>query len=301
MPNESPIETPAPPPGVLVADHFVHGLGYQAYRRHGTRDWLITYTRDGVGCYQIGERRYECRAGDIVVLPPGVTHHYETATAEAAWDFYWAHFLPHVDWLAWLKFDEALPGVFAQRIDDDTVRQRIEQAFVKLVRDNNAMLDTNKANNANRASALRKALAENALEEVLLLTAQQRASAHLMQTDPRVTIVLNYIADHMHETLNIATLARLVDLSSSRLSHVFKIQTGTSIIETVLAMRLRRAARLLQFSALNVQQIADETGFQSPFYFSRLFKIYYGSSPSHFRDRTSDTGTDTDQHGSTRN
>lgn len=271
-------ETPAPPPGVLVADHFAQASGYRAYRRHGTRDWLITYTRSGAGRYWVGEQRHECRPGDVMIVPPGVPHHYETASADGVWDFYWAHFLPRAAWLEWLTFDEVLPGVFAQRIDDDLVQQRIERAFAQLIRDNNTSLTVH------RASGLQKELVENALEEVLLLAAQQRARAQSNPLDPRVNTVLHHIAEHMHESLSVAGLGRLVGLSSSRLSHVFRAQVGTSIIETVLAMRLRRAARLLQFSSLSVQEIAVETGFQSPFYFSRQFKLYYGSSPSHFRN-----------------
>ena len=272
---ETPVETPAPLPGVLVADHFVQAYGYATYRLHGTRDWLLTYTLEGMGRYVLAGQHYDCRPGDIVILPPGSPHDYRTVQNDIHWRFYWVHFLPRPTWLAWLRLDERIPGMSVQSIADEMTRQRIETAFVRLVRDNAA------------ASVLtniwQKELAENALEEVLLLTAQQRANASIEPLDLRVHRVLQHITEHLHEPLRVDRLAQLVQLSPSRLSHLFKHQTGTSIIETVLSLRLRRAARLLQFSSLSVQQVAAEVGFQSAFYFSRQFKLYYGLSPSNYR------------------
>ena len=46
---------------------------------------------------------------------------------------------------------------------------------------------------------------------------------------------------------------------------------------------LRQAARLLLFTALGIEEVARQVGFQSAFYFSRQFKQHYGLSPSAYR------------------
>ncbi|MBC8074887.1 MAG: helix-turn-helix transcriptional regulator, partial [Chloroflexales bacterium] len=92
------------------------------------------------------------------------------------------------------------------------------------------------------------------------------------------------------DPVNVAALAREIGLSPSRLSHLFKQQVGSSIVETALALRLRQAARLLAFTQHPVATIAHEAGFQSAFYFSRQFKAYYGQSPSAYRKRMKDEG-----------
>jgi AraC family transcriptional regulator of arabinose operon len=56
-------------------------------------------------------------------------------------------------------------------------------------------------------------------------------------------------------------------------------------MEWVLNLRLRQAARLLEFTSLSVGAIAREVGYLSPFHFSRQFKAYFGLSPSLFRQQ----------------
>src|SRR5205807_3225926 len=79
------------------------------------------------------------------------------------------------------------------------------------------------------------------------------------------------------------TLAREVDLSPSRLAHLFKQELGDSVTNTVLILRLRRAARLLEYTSRRVGAIAEDVGFSSAFYFSRQFHRHFGLSPRAYR------------------
>jgi AraC-like DNA-binding protein len=45
------------------------------------------------------------------------------------------------------------------------------------------------------------------------------------------------------------------------------------------------AARLLRFTDLTAQEIAQRVGYDDPLYFSRAFKRRYGESPSAYRER----------------
>jgi AraC family transcriptional regulator of arabinose operon len=83
----------------------------------------------------------------------------------------------------------------------------------------------------------------------------------------------------------VADVARHVALSPSRLSHLFKQETGRSIMDTFNKMRLRHAANLLRYTAHSVEQIAALTGFSSVYYFSAAFKKYTGLSPTAYRTR----------------
>lgn len=276
-PVPTPVPTPAPPPGVLAAGHFVQPLGYFARRPSGTRDWVITYTQSGAGHFKLGSKGYICRAGDVVILPPGTPHDYATAEGVVAWDFYWAHFSPRAAWLEWLKLEEVLAGILRQAIADPAIAQRMSLAFERVLRDNVGSA------NAPLASHWQKELAENALEEVLLLVAQQHAQQSAPPMDSRVSLALQHMAQHLREPLSVEALAKRAGLSPSRLAHLFKQQVGASIIDTLLALRLKQAARLLRFSSLNVQQVANEVGFQSAFYFSRQFKAFFALSPTDYR------------------
>lgn len=268
--NTLPV-TPAPPPGMLLADHFGASFGYHVRRPYGTRDWVITYTLAGEGCYRLDGQSYLCRAGDVFILEPGSPHDYATAQTAAYWEFYWAHFTPRAHWAHWLQLPALAPGLLAQRISAPELRRRIEQTFVRLLQDSQGI------------GAWQADLTANALEEILILVAQQHERSKSRPLDPRIERVLSLLNQRFRQRLTVAELAHTVALSPSRLAHLFKDQVGISIMEVVLNLRLRQAARLLEFTSLSVGEIAREVGFQSQFYFSRQFKVYYGRNPSDYR------------------
>lgn len=274
-PAKSPINalpvTPAPPPGIMVADHFGASYGYHVRRPHGTRDWVLTYTLAGAGCYQLGRERHLCHAGDVFLLEPGTPHDYATAAPGQPWEFYWAHFMPRAHWMPWLRLPALAPGLSSVTISDGEIRRRIEGAFERLFQDNQGM------------GVWQSDLTANALEEVLILVAQQHEKAKIRPLDPRIETILHLLNSRFRERLTVAELAQRVALSPSRLAHLFKAQVGISIVEMLMSIRLRQAARLLEFTSLSVGEIASDVGFHSQFYFSRQFKVYYGCSPLHFR------------------
>jgi YesN/AraC family two-component response regulator len=56
--------------------------------------------------------------------------------------------------------------------------------------------------------------------------------------------------------------------------------TGKTPIEFIRSIRLKRAAQLLEMSRFTVAEIAYESGFNNPKYFSRYFKAEFGMLPS---------------------
>lgn len=270
--NGQPV-TPAPPPGILLASHFRASFGYQVKRPAGTRDWLLTFTLAGVGRYRLADQIYLCQAGDLLLLEPGAMHDYATLAQEQPWEFLWAHFLPRPHWVEWLQLPARAAGLRGLAITEITLRQRIEQSFARLLHD---------LHNPLRFSA---DLAANALEEILLCAATQNSRTQAPLLDGRAALVLNYLNTHYREAVTIQQLAHQVALSPSRLAHLFKQEVGRSIIETLLAIRLQQAARLLEYTALPINQIAGEVGFQSAAYLARQFTAYYGQSPQAYRQQ----------------
>ena len=77
-------------------------------------------------------------------------------------------------------------------------------------------------------------------------------------------------------------------VSKSSFYRKMKAVTGLSINEFIQNVRIKKATELLINSDMNVSEIAYETGFNDPYYFSRLFKKYHNMSPSDYRIRNSD-------------
>ena len=81
----------------------------------------------------------------------------------------------------------------------------------------------------------------------------------------------------------IAYLSRKVDMSYATLNRKLKRYTGQTAIQLLRDMRLQRAKTLLRQGNLSVSEVAYETGFTSPDYFSRTFSRKMGTPPSEYR------------------
>jgi AraC-like DNA-binding protein len=95
--------------------------------------------------------------------------------------------------------------------------------------------------------------------------------------------VLGFIRSHLHEPLEVQTLADLAGLSRAHFTRVFTHSEGVSPAEYVLNERMRRAARLLVSSGAAVKQVSRDCGFDDPNYFAKAFRKSYGASPTEFR------------------
>ncbi|MFB3778245.1 MAG: helix-turn-helix domain-containing protein [Bryobacteraceae bacterium] len=72
-------------------------------------------------------------------------------------------------------------------------------------------------------------------------------------------------------------------VSVSRLSHLFKGETGTSLAAYVRGKRLKWAAETLLLSTLSVKEIALAAGFRSTSHFVHQFRREFGVTPRLFR------------------
>ncbi|MDR1797673.1 MAG: response regulator [Clostridiales Family XIII bacterium] len=94
----------------------------------------------------------------------------------------------------------------------------------------------------------------------------------------------DHIDEHYQEALNLASIAKELELSTSWLSRIFQKHTGESPSHYLKRRRMTVAVQLLRDKSYTIKQIAELVGIPDPFYFSRAFKQAYGSSPSRFRD-----------------
>jgi two-component system response regulator YesN len=74
-----------------------------------------------------------------------------------------------------------------------------------------------------------------------------------------------------------------VGISPNHLSTVFAQATGENFIEYLTRVRIEKAKQLLRDTAMKSADIAAETGFSDPHYFSYIFKKNTGLSPREFR------------------
>lgn len=74
-------------------------------------------------------------------------------------------------------------------------------------------------------------------------------------------------------------------LSPVYISKIFKDETDESPINYLIKIRLEKAATILsEDNESSIKQIANQVGYDDAYHFSKLFKKYYGHSPSHYRN-----------------
>lgn len=101
--------------------------------------------------------------------------------------------------------------------------------------------------------------------------------------DPRIFRVLALLDTPTGVLSPVSDIAAGVNLSPSRLRHLFREQVATSLGCYVRARRLRLAEELLRSTFMSVKEIAAATGFADQSHFVRTFHGTYAVSPGRFR------------------
>lgn len=97
----------------------------------------------------------------------------------------------------------------------------------------------------------------------------------------------NYIESHISDPeLNVEDIALHLGLSKSQLYRKIKSLTNYSSNELVRIVRLRYAKYLLSLKSKSIAEVAYETGFSSPSYFTKCFKEFYNESPTDYMARS---------------
>lgn len=99
----------------------------------------------------------------------------------------------------------------------------------------------------------------------------------------RINKVVAYINNHLDETLDLKTLANEAALSDFHFHRIFKALKGEAIGGYITRLRLEATARLLRYTALTIEEIAFNIGYETPASFSKAFKKQYGISPTEYR------------------
>ncbi len=99
----------------------------------------------------------------------------------------------------------------------------------------------------------------------------------------RLSPALGLLRTRLHEKIDRTRLASEIHLSPTRLHYVFKQQCGMAPMGYVTRERIRMAQHLLTATDLSAKQVASRCGFQTPQYFSRVFRRHTGQTPRAFR------------------
>ena len=99
-----------------------------------------------------------------------------------------------------------------------------------------------------------------------------------------VRLACEYIEKNFQENINLNKISNYVSLSKNYFCNIFKKETGITIWDYLIRIRMEEAKRMLLETEQKTYEISERVGYDDPSYFGRLFKKYTGFTPMEFRE-----------------
>lgn len=244
---------------------------------------------EGCGEYQINDRVYHFKAGDIVFINHFTPHYSNSQSGSPAkWKIVFfdpvrvmqlAGMLDPDKALLTARFDIPLNGIFAPDEHPqltEIIKNIIERAEIK-----DEYTDINMAFSiGNFIIACARYLKTQPIPEEPDTISKNQYH--------RITPAISTINAHMANTAMVeeTALAKLCKMSVSNLRLLFKKYTGLSPKEYINNTRMAYADYLLTNTNMTVLKISTEVGYNEISGFNRMFKLTFGMSPSDYRKKT---------------
>ena len=108
------------------------------------------------------------------------------------------------------------------------------------------------------------------------------AANHENLRSEQFAMVTDFLSSRLSMTLSLAQIAEGCSISVPKLKLLCKEQCGCGPIAYFISMKINAAKRMICDTSLSFTQIAEQLGFQSVHYFSKLFKEKTGMTPSEY-------------------
>lgn len=239
-------------------------------RPTGMDGWILNLTIAGQGRVGRGAQAFTTAPGRLLLFKPAVAHDYGPALPAAEWTHLWVYFFPRSPWFEWLAWPEASPGILTLDLHGHELLPRIQALFTDLVA------------TAGGSWPRRVPLAMSQLEQ-LFLWCDQANPQQQRGVDARIAAVIDYLSADLAAKQTIGNLARVAELSESRLAHLFRAETGVTPLQFLEQQRMVKARELLLMTGRPLNSIAEEVGMADATWFARVFRRHVGVSPRAYR------------------
>jgi LacI family transcriptional regulator len=92
-----------------------------------------------------------------------------------------------------------------------------------------------------------------------------------------------YIREHASQPIGVEDVLLEVAMSRRNLERRFKKAMRRSLLDDIRRVRLDRAARLLRETGLSIEQVAEQSGFNSHVRFTTVFHDQMNATPTAYR------------------
>ncbi|WP_121811252.1 AraC family transcriptional regulator [Mucilaginibacter kameinonensis] len=238
--------------------------------RSGSRDNILIYCVKGIGHLVLGDRKFELRRNEYIVIPATDKYINYWADKDAPWSIHWLYFTgPTIQ-----AFNEALKLDAVNQPAPVHFNEKGLELWEKMFDTLNRSLGFEQVCNAN--FSLYHLLAT-------LLFPQKHDNDSVKADRDIIALTINFMRRNINKKLSVEEMSARLHISASHFAYVFKKETGSSPIDYFNQLKMQRACQLLFRSNDKIKTVASDLGYVDPFYFSRVFKQLIGSSPGQYR------------------
>lgn len=263
---DAPIESNYPPKG----HPCTHSFRWEEGRI--LKACYIIYITSGKGEFETKSVYKKILPGDVILLYPGEWHRYRP-DLNTGWEEYWIGFNGPTmcDYIQKDLFPEQKSYVKNIGYHDEVVRL-FSKALCYSKNDN---------------PSFSKMLIGIVLQLIAHIESPGHQSIPGKKEDYIYEDTVSKIRQNLKEGVDFQQLADSFNMSYTHFRKLFKDRAGIPLNSFLIQERLKYARSLLHSSELNIEEISEKCGFNSVYYFSRLFSERVGLSPGRSRKHKS--------------
>jgi len=265
---------------VVGISNVLSGTIYPPKSGHPSRYWFnsekgrilqeyqIIYVTEGYGVFQNRHKIYRVTPGSMIVLLPGEWHRYRPLKS-TGWKTHYIGFNGEMANLL-LKRIFFTPENPIQNIG---LNGEILDYFKKIYN-----LTMNEKPGYHQICV--GLLIAYISQIIALLKYKEFEGTDIENKIKQASFLLN---ERVYQEIDAVKLAEELNMGYSYFRKMFTKYTGLPPVQYHLQLRIRRAQILLTSTNKTIKEIAYELGFESAFYFSRIFKEKVQTSPAEYR------------------
>ncbi len=101
--------------------------------------------------------------------------------------------------------------------------------------------------------------------------------------NPEFLKLITYVREHFREQISLKMLSQQFNLSANYICNLFAKHQEQTLTRFVCELRMQEAARLIREGRQPFKIVGIDVGYSDYYYFCKVFRDYYGMSPSEYR------------------
>ena len=267
----------------LVSIHYFEYTANFIWSGESHNFWELIYCDKGTLLITSGKREISLKSGHFYIHPPNEFHNVRPGDGRTANSVI-------------LSFSGNIPELFRISDVDHTADDYTRTILFTILRESRYCFG-NRLGQVVDTKLVRSETNQVFGSEQVILREMELLLIHLIRGGKRpdcvspaipggnndtLSHIMSYLETNTHNKLSIKLICQEFSISPTALKKLFSSSLGTGVMSYFLDCKIREAKRMIADKDKNYSQIAQILGFSSVHYFSRIFKLKTGMSPTEY-------------------